>query len=210
MRGTTDPRMMRALKYTGFIVWILVGLALFVHAVRGGRPASPRAVAEGPAELVAPTDSPAPAYRSEYKVASGAELVLVFVGASFCGAHRTPGFPQWVEDAKVRLQATAHARDHQFRAVAVSLDWDIEEALAFVRSFGRFDEVALGGNWVSDGAVRYVWETYPGEPVVPQLIVLERSVAAGEGGIRFGPGRVLRRLVGVDGIEEWVRSGAQL
>jgi hypothetical protein len=149
-------------------------------------------------------------YRSTYLLASGDEIVLVILGASFCGAQREPGFPQAIEAAKVRVQALARSREQQFRTVAVSLDWDVEEALGFVRSFGRFDEVTVGGNWVSDGAARYVWDTFPGEPVVPQLIVMERRVDADSRGIRFGPARVLKRLLGTEQIQEWVIAGAPL
>lgn len=195
------------LQYVGFSVWILAGVSLVVLAASRW--------AFQPAEAVRTLAAPmatqtGPGYESEYEVRTGEELAFVFVGASFCGAAATPGFPQIIEDAKLLLQASAKREGRQFRAVAVSLDWDVDEALRFVNAFGRFDEVAVGANWVSDGALRYVWNTFPGEPVVPQVLVIGRRVEAEGGGITFGAEVVHKRLLGVDAIREWIEHGASL
>ena len=149
-------------------------------------------------------------YKPSYELRSGREVVLVFLGASFCGAHRRPGFPQLVEDAKERVQRQALASGRQFRAHAVSLDWKTDAALDFLKGFGEFDEMSLGGNWVSDGAVRYVWRDMPGDPAVPQVILLERTIDVSKAATEVKDERVLKRVLGTDEIEEWVRAGAPL
>ena len=55
-----------------------------------------------------------------------------------------------------------------------------------------------------------MWRDLPGEPVVPQLVLVERRVEAGQGGVRITRERVLKRVLGAERIEEWVRSGAPL
>ena len=64
------------------------------------------------------------------------------------------GFPGAVESPKPHVHRQARETGRQFRAVAVSLDWKPDEALAFLEGFGEFDEVTLGGNWVGEGAAR--------------------------------------------------------
>ncbi|HEX2187817.1 MAG TPA: hypothetical protein VHG51_02905 [Longimicrobiaceae bacterium] len=204
------------LARAGLLVWLACGLVLLTSAVRAQlsdstQEPAPAASSELPATLALPAlDSLSPGYEPEYELRTGDEVALVFVGGSFCGAHRRPGFPQAVEDAKVRVQEQARSGGWQFRAVAVSLDWRPEDALRFLEGFGRFDEVLAGSNWVGDGALRYVWRDMPGEPVVPQLIVLERRIDAGKSGVQVKRERVLRRILGADAIEEWVASGAPI
>ena len=196
---------------TGLVVWLLCGVALLVGVMRGQFPAPASA---GPPVnrpvLVADRDSLAGGYKSDYKLQTGNEILLVFVGGSFCGAQRRPGFPRVVDNAKLRLQEQAKRTGRQFRAVAVSLDWDPGVAHTFLKGFGKFDEMSLGGNWVSDGAVKYVWREMPGEPLVPQVIIVERHVDTNSAGVRVTSERVVKRVLGAAAIEGWVKSGARL
>lgn len=120
-----------------------------------------------------------------------------------------PGFPDVVELAKLRVRAHAQARGMRFRAVGVALDWRAADGLAFLARFGEFDEVASGGNWISDGATKYIWRDIPGNANVPQLLVLRRSVHRGEA-IRVGEDRVMKRILGREDIEKWLAAGAML
>jgi hypothetical protein len=209
-RAPNRPLLARA----GLVVWLTCGLVLLFSAVRtqilesspAPAPAAPSPAGRAPAD----SSSLVRRYRPSYELRSGKEVVLVFLGASFCGAHRRPGFPQLVEDAKQRVQGQALASDRQFRTHAVSLDWKPDDALEFLRGFGEFDEMSLGGNWVSDGAVRYVWRDMPGEPVVPQIIVVERHIEVAKTSTEVKNERVLKRVMGTDEIEKWVRAGAPL
>lgn len=204
----------RLLVRVGLGVWITCGAVLLASALRAQLREDPgKEPPAGPARpVLAAVDSNSAVrrYRPDYQLRTGDETVLVLVGGSFCGAHRRPGFPGAVESAKLHVQRQARATGRQFRAVGVSLDWKPDEALAFLGGLGEFDEMLLGGNWVGDGAARYVWRDMPGEPVVPQLIVVERHVEAGQAAVGITRERVLKRVLGADAIEEWVRSGAPL
>lgn len=206
----------RLLARAGLVVWLTCGLVLLFSAVRTqllGSPRAPRPAAAPPSPVgraAVDSDSLVRRYQPSYELRSGKEVVLVFLGASFCGAHRRPGFPQLVEDAKERVQRQALASGRPFRAHAVSLDWKPDAALEFMKGFGEFDEMSLGSNWVSDGAVRYVWRDMPGDPVVPQVILLERTIDVSKAATEVTNERVLKRVLGTDGIEKWVRAGAPL
>lgn len=200
-RGRAQAWLVRA----GTAVWLLLGVALLAAALR------PQQARSAPARQ-APRAADAPLarrYVPDYELRKGTEVVLVLLGASFCGAQREPGFPQAVEDAKLRVQAQAKARGAQFRAVAVSLDWDTDEALGFLNGFGAFDEVTVGSNWLNEGARRYIWRDLPGPPVVPQLLVIERDLETVPE-VRVSRERVVKRIAGTDPVMEWVRSGARL
>jgi hypothetical protein len=201
----------------GTAVWLTLGIVLLVLAVRGPRPAraaAPTSTVEANAFAAGPvgpdtSTGERTTYKPNYEFRSGEELVLVFIGASFCGAQREPGFPGVVERAK--LAAARHAGQHrmQFRAHAVSLDWKPDEALAFLRHFGAFDEISIGSNWLNDGAVRYIWRDMPGQPAVPQILILQRHVETG-GAVSVRDERVVRRIMGTAQITAWVNSGARI
>lgn len=196
----------RAQRWTvraGTAIWLVLGIVLLAAALRSqpARPAAPLTPA-APPPLVR-------GYVPDAEFEEGQEIVLVLVGASFCGAQREPGFPQAVENAKLQVQAQAKARGAQFRAVAVSLDWDTGEALAFLEGFGAFDEVTVGSNWLNEGARRYIWHEHPGPPVVPQLLIIERDLKTIPA-VQVSNERVLKRVTGTDLVMEWVGAGARI
>lgn len=198
----------------GTLVWLMLGVVLLATAARGARTAS---TTRGPAPLpvkAALTAAPGPiaaeaAYVPDYEFRPGTELVMVFIGASFCGAQRTPGFPQAVERAKVALAAQARSRGMQFRTHAVSLDWKTADALAFLAGFGAFDEISVGSNWLNDGAVRYIWRDLPGDPAVPQVLILQRTIDTGAA-VSVRDERLVRRIMGADPIATWAADGARI
>jgi hypothetical protein len=201
----------RGLVRTGTAVWLLAGIALLAATVRTQWPipsaAASTAKTSPPASAKA--EAARPVYEPSGSIESGDEIVLVFIGASFCNAHNVPGFPEVVEAAKVRIQKHAQERGMTFRAVGVALDWRSADGLAFLARFGEWDEVASGGNWISEAATKYVWRDIPGPADVPQLLVLQRSVQAAQA-ILVGEDRVLKRIPGTNDIQAWVSAGAKL
>jgi hypothetical protein len=206
----------------GTAVWLVLGILLLVLTAQGLRTSQDSTARAAPSPVPAaaalppvtrpPADSsaaPVKAYTPDHEFRTGEELVLVFIGASFCGAQHKPGFPATVERAKVALVEQARARGVQFRAHAVSLDWRPADALAFLEHFGAFDEISVGSNWLNDGAVRYIWRDLPSEPAVPQLLLIQRHVET-DGTVRVRDERVVRRLLGTDQITRWVDGGAQI
>ncbi len=205
-------RIQVVLARAGLVTWTALGLSLLVFSLGVSRPRTQLAAAVPAARPAVDSTPAAPLVRSytpNYRLRTGNEILLVFVGGSFCRANRRPGFHQAVENAKLRVRDQAVARGRQFRAVAVSLDWKPTEALAFLDGFGNFDEVSVGSNWVNDSAIRYVWRDLPGDPTVPQLVVVERHVEVGRT-VQVGSERVLKRVLGAEQIFDWARQGAPL
>lgn len=194
-----QPWLVRA----GTAVWVALGIVLLAAAVR------PALAARKPAAPPPPSESALRTYVPDFEFRKGTEIVVVLVGAAFCGAQREPGFPQAVEEAKLRVQEQAKARGAQFRAIAVSLDWKTDEALGFLESFGAFDEIHVGSNWLNDGARRYIWTDLPGEPVVPQVLVIEREIET-EPAVQVRSERVVKRIAGAAPVIAWVREGARM
>lgn len=213
LSGLQSDTLQRALTRAGTAVWLLAGIALLAATFRSQWPA-PSGAATPPAvsaALVLPAKAEVAqaAYQPAGSLVAGEELVLVFIGASFCNAQNTPGFPEVVETAKRRLKERAQANGMSFRVVGVALDWRAADGLAFLARFGEFDEVASGSNWISDGATKYIWRDMPGDADVPQMLVLRRAVETGQA-IRLGEDRFVKRIRGTTDIKNWVAAGATL
>ena len=180
------------------ILMVPAVLAALVAAWAGGA-----AVRYGWLSAEAPRDA---RYVAHARITPGKERVFVFIGASFCGACRDPGLPPVVERAKLLAQRQAAAGHQTFRAIGVSIDWNQPRGLEMLRRFGEFDQITAGGNWLNEEAVKYLWRDVPGRPVVPQVILLERTVRADAGGITVGSEVLRERLVGAIEIRTWVRT----
>ncbi len=147
-------------------------------------------------------------YVPNSRLATGQELLMVFITASSCGASRDTELPALLERAKLLARASVKEEDESFRAVAVALDWDVATGYAFLERFGQFDQVSVGANWMNEGSIKYIWRDVPGHATMPQVLLLSRNVVADSSGIHVGPERLLRRLVGTEEIRRWVESGA--
>jgi hypothetical protein len=114
-----------------------------------------------------------------------------------------------LDSIKVQLQRYARANNAQFRAVTVSLDWELDSALAFALENGRWDELIAGRNWTNLGAEFYIWADTATAPSVPQVIVYEQDVTLGAR-VEFGPRRYLRRVHGADALAQWASTGSPI
>ena len=160
--------------------------------------------------VIRPVRSAAPRREGTTSALGGDEIVTVFIGASFCGATKTPGLPQVIERMKQSLRDGAQKDHKRLVTVGVALDWAPEDGIEFLKHFGRFDELHTGRNWLNIGAVDYIWRGVPGTAGLPQVVVLERHVTQEKTGLAVTEDRLLRRLVGADQIREWVNSNTPL
>lgn len=150
------------------------------------------------------------AYEPTYRERGGQLLEAVFIGATFCGALDKDGFREAVEQMKLLLAERAAAKGANFAVTGVALDWSVEDGVKFLHSFGEFDEIVAGRNWLNSAAVRYMWDAIPGDAVVPQVIVTQRSVTVGREIISVGDERLLARKLGATEIMRWVEQGAPI
>lgn len=134
------------------------------------------------------------------------ELLLIFIGATFCGAATRPGFPAVVEKAK-RVLAQQAVRDKKsFASIGIAVDNTVPAGLQFLGAFGKFDELIVGRNWLNSGAIKYIWKDVAGTPGIPRLLVVERTVLQADNAITFGPERLVLRKLGLSQIERWVAA----
>lgn len=130
------------------------------------------------------------------------EYVFVFIGSSVCGASNRPYLPDAVEVAKGKLAARAEADGARLHTIAVARDRSVSAGLEHLRKFGDFDEVTAGGGWANHAVNRYVYQTFPGPGVTPQVVVVKREVARGGGS--SSPPQLVIRKVGAAEIRRWV------
>lgn len=130
------------------------------------------------------------------RVQSGTEVIAVFLVSTTCGASRFPTLASSLARVRERLAARAVAAHRKFYTIGVSLDEQPAVGLAFLASFGEFDEVMAGGSWAGMGAVDFMLRGLPGPLSMPQLILLERDLKVESAGITASSDRVIMRKVG--------------
>jgi hypothetical protein len=167
---------------------------------------------------VAPRPGPASDgsyYVPAFKVQSGPQLVMVYVGSSTCPWANQRSLPEALETIKVRLAAVAREHGMGFKAVGLALDWSPERGIAHLKRFGHFDEIAASGSWGGTLALRYLWSDAQVAAATPQVLVYTRMFLAPAEATdpflyeeRERRTRAVRR--GFVEIAEWAESGAAL
>jgi len=147
-------------------------------------------------------------YVPRYELPKGRQIVVVYVGGSETDSLKALG--EAIRDMKPLLARQAAQRGLPLSIIGVSLDWEVEKSFARLHAMGAWDELVLGNNWINVGAQHYLWLRPDGQPTTPQVIVLERTITAGDRKIEFGEERRVAWFQGWDAIVGWVRTGAPL
>jgi hypothetical protein len=148
---------------------------------------------------------PAHAVPSASSLKTGDEMLVIFIGGSFCGGSAQPGLREAVATVNREMAATARAAGRRFVSVGVAMDWSVEDGVRFLHEFGKFDELVVGRNWLNSAVVRYVWRDVPGSATLPQIVVVMRHVTVAPTTIAVGDERLLVRKLGADEIIDWAR-----
>lgn len=133
----------------------------------------------------------------------GDQVVVFFVASASSRGSTASGLREAVLSLHQKLRAEAERQGLALEVVGVSVDWDVDDGIRFLRRYGPFDEMVVGGNWVNLAAIEYIWRDQPGTPTIPQIVVVRRRVDPGPSTIGVGPDQVLGRFVGVEQIVEW-------
>ena len=72
-----------------------------------------------------------------------------------------------------------------------------------------FDRVVIGGNWTNVGVEQFVLRDSLAELVMPQVVLMERTVQLGQR-VTVSEPRVLRRITGGADIPAWFAAGAPI
>lgn len=141
---------------------------------------------------------------------AGDQVVVVFIGATFCHGADAPEFAKSVEKMKQLVRQQADSAGEASTVIGVALDWQPDDGIKWLRRFGSFDEVAAGGNWLNAGAIKYIFRDLPGEPGIPQVAIIRRHVEVGTRQIAISPEHLVSRKIGADEIMKWVDDGARI
>lgn len=139
------------------------------------------------------------------------EVPFIFIASSTCGASEAPGLAAALSRARVALQDRVRRAGFGFASVGVALDHDWRAGLAFLEDFGPFDEVSSGRKWSNNMAVDYLWRDLPGDPAIPQVLIVRRETSwRTDGWLDVGQDRLLGRRVGVEELLAWSQAGFPL
>lgn len=133
----------------------------------------------------------------------GRQQVVVLMVAAGCAASSRKDLPNAVAAVKRDLARIAAAAGRQLITLGVALDQSSDVGLKVLRRFGEFDQVMVGAGWLNEGAVRFIWRDVAGAPVLPQMLLIERTVTVGDDRVHFGADQLLTRAVGGLEIAHW-------
>lgn len=103
----------------------------------------------------------------------GREVALVLIVTPECGACNNPGLPSaW---NTVRQRVGEQTPDSvSVRTIGIVMSGTPNAGLDFLARFGAFNEVAVGGGVRNHGALRYLFERFPGPDAFPQIVIMDR------------------------------------
>ena len=135
----------------------------------------------------------------------GVAMVAIYIGSTNCHGSSLPEFPGVEQRTIAALADYARQRGMRFVRIGVAVDASAEVGRAYLRQFGPFDAVSVGGGWLNPVAITYLWRDQPADGIIPQIVVVRRVVALAPSGPVVGADSLLGRLVGIDGMEQWLR-----
>ncbi len=139
------------------------------------------------------------------------EVYVLFIGMTGCGASQREELVRAVRAIRDSLTSHIDTTEFTFAVAGAALDHDPTAGLKWLGEFGKFDEVLAGRSWMNLAAVEFIWRDLPARPLVPQLVVVVRSVAEPDDrNIDVGTDRLLARKMGVAEIVDWVNAGTPL
>ena len=141
-------------------------------------------------------------------------LVMVYVGSSTCGPSNGDELLTAVAKLREELARAADERSLGYRTIGVAIDHSTEQGYEHLERVGRFDEIITGSRWTNLGALRYIWQTLPGQASTPQVIATMREWSGDPDepltDRSVTDETLLLRLVGSREIQQWAEDSARL
>jgi len=139
--------------------------------------------------------------------ASGSDLVAIYVGSSTCHGSSIPGFRDVERRTMDRLGQYAIEHNLRFVTVGVSVDKSPVVGRRYLAGIGAFDAISVGDGWLNPVAISYLWRDNASNPTLPQIVVIRRMVQLAADGPIVSRDTLLGRIVGIDGMAQWLASG---
>lgn len=180
-----------------------------LEAIRPSGAGTPRAASPG-------SDTPSNPFAS----VDGAHLIAFVITASDCAWSSQTRTMEALGSIRERMRSAYGARYAHVGVVGVAIDEEPETGLTFLSEIGggevrtAFDQIAIGGSWLNEHLVRFVWREGIAEAATPQVIVVERLVDTksylSDYTIRTGDDRVVATPSGSSAILQWLEQGLPL
>lgn len=135
--------------------------------------------------------------RSEV-ASSGKQIVAVLMVSPDCPRSEAE---EWRVSWR-GLTSRLEARAEPMHKVAVSVDIDPKRASRFLNIFGEFDEYTVGGGWNSSGVLWFADRELAGPLVVPQVVLISRTMFDESTGA-VGGDSLIARLLTPDDVKRW-------
>jgi hypothetical protein len=153
-----------------------------------------------------------------FAAANGKHLIAYVVTASDCGWSTRPVVMRAVAGLRDRLRSVHGASFARVRVVGIALDEDVGAGLRFLNKLGfgegTFDQVMVGGSWLNEQIVRFVWRDTIAEAASPQIVVIERPIDTALYALTFkivvNSDTVLANPVGNEQIIAWINNSVPL
>ncbi len=152
--------------------------------------------------------------------ANGVHLVAFVITTSSCGWSTQPRTMGALGSIRERLRSVYGDKYARVGVVGVAIDDDPETGVAFLSDIAggsvrtAFDQVVIGGSWLNEQIVRFVWREGVAEAATPQVIVLERivdtSLYPSDYTIGIGDDRIVANARGSSDIIQWLQHGLPL
>ncbi|MGI8495966.1 MAG: hypothetical protein ACR2OG_00040 [Gemmatimonadaceae bacterium] len=142
---------------------------------------------------------------ANYTLASGREILVVFIASSSCQGVKRADLRNAVRQMTKLVKE--QGRTKHISTLGVSVDWLPQKGISFLNQIGDFDQVAAGHNWINEGAVKFLWNDSVAEQPIPQVLVIERTISVSEHRVAVTDEHVIRREVGPIQIRDWVAAG---
>lgn len=135
------------------------------------------------------------------------QISLIVLVANGCAGSQQPMLERNVTILRELLAKDAERLQVPLISMGVALDRSIQSGLGILARLGPFDEILVGGGWYGEGAARYVWRDLAGEAILPQVLLVRRTVQSDGHAVSIGIDRLIARAVGNREIARFVEAG---
>ena len=133
----------------------------------------------------------------------GRQILVILVGSSSCRFSSDPRARNAFWNI-VRAEKARESDSVTISTVGISIDKSASAGLETLRAIGNFDEYSVGNGWLGNAALHYIVRDLSGVAMVPQILVVSRSITKGTPPV-VGDDSVHVRLTGTDQMERWAQ-----
>jgi hypothetical protein len=151
---------------------------------------------------------------------NGKNLIAFVVTASDCGWSALPATMKAVGSIREKLRAAHGATYVSTSVVGVALDRNLGSGLDFLAKLGggkpekAFDQIIVGGSWLNELVIQFVWREGIVDALSPQILLIERTVGTDAyltaSTISIKNDKLLANPRGSSEIVQWVEQGLPL